>query len=455
MRKKAVLGVAAVLFLLCTTGATFLASVITPYAVKIHCSEYFVAGRDMDAIRSSDFKTVLAMVKLDGLLGPFMVSADDNAKTVRASLLGLGGRTAYYQPGYGCAIGKMDGAPFPPVPPYRGGFVQKTALAGSPEAIDRVDYQALERALSGAIANTAQGHRAFVVLVDGALVGEAYAPGFSAETPLISQSMAKSVNATILGAAILQGLVDLDDPIDAPEWSNGDPRTDITYRHLVTMTSGLDFREEFAPRQDGAVMLNSKDMGAFVASKQLAHAPGERFYYSSGDSNLLSRSLARKLRANGDGLNVFAQKAIFEPLNVDFELEADASGAFVGSSFAYAPARHWARLGQLYLQDGVWEGERLLPEGWTDWVREITPGSDNKYGAGLWLNHAAESTGELFWSGAPESMYFMAGVLGQFVFISPSKNAVVVRLGVSPDYMSSVEPVLAEIMAAIDSKASR
>ena len=132
-------------------------------------------------------------------------------------------------------------------------------------------------------------------------------------------------------------------------------------------------------------------------------------------------------------------------------LEPDASGGFIGSSFVYATARDWARLGQLYLQDGVWDGARLLPEGWTDYVRTPTPASDGEYGAQFWLNFDGADGRVRLVPGLPEEMYYFAGHEGQYVFIIPDKRMVIVRTGMTRGRSSieAVTPLGKEIYDAV------
>ncbi len=324
----------------------------------------------------------------------------------------------------------------------------------SGKALMRVDYGAVDFALTRAFENNTPNHRALLVAVDGKIVDERYAEGFDASTPFLSWSMAKSVTATLVGAAVERGFIDINDPAPVPEWEGDSDKSKITWNDLLHMQSGLGFGEDYDQvRSDVNRMLFERaDAGGMAARSPVEHPPGEVWYYSSGTTNLIARTLRQVLEHEGVDLYAFAQEAIFEPVGVaTITMEPDATGSIIGSSFVYATARDWARLGQLYLQDGVWNGERLLPEGWKDYVKTPAGASDRQYGAQFWLNQDGENGRERFFSGVPEEMFFFAGHEGQYVFIIPDKKMVVVRTGMTRGRpaMAEVAPVLKEIYDAV------
>lgn len=402
-----------------------MARVAAAYKAKILCSEIFLAGRDAAAVADGEFAGVSPAID--------RASADVDAgkRRVDVSLFGLGHARAIYRDGYGCTVESggalQELAPLAAINPQN--WVEAPPVPGS--AIERIDYGAIEHALNEAISDGAAKNRAFVVVVDGKLVAERYAPGFDETTPMLSWSMAKSVTASVVGAAALKGYLEVEDPAPVPEWKGDSKRSAITWNDLLRMQSGLAFTETYGdPASDVSEMLfRARDAGAVAAKQQAEFAPGEHWSYSSGTSNLIARTLRQVLAERGVDFYAFAREALFEPLGAaSFVLEPDSAGNPIGSSYIYATARDWARLGELYLEGGVWNGKRLLPEGWNGYVSKITPASDGEYGAHFWLNHDGAARAR-YVPGLPESVYYMAGHEGQYVFIIPDRNAVIVRLG--------------------------
>lgn len=420
------------------------------YKAKVTCSEIFVAGREKKDVIPQEF------AGMPGAMKQISVVVDEDAKVVRAKgPVGFGGARAIYREGYGCTLANAGRvAPLPPAPAEVAAELWPEAPPASGKALMRVDYGALDFALTRAFENNTPNHRAVVVAVDGKIVDERYADGFTAKTPFLSWSMAKSVTATLVGAAVKRGLLDINDAAPVPEWEGDDQKSRITWNDLLQMQSGLAFGEQYdVIRSDVNRMLFERaDAGGVAARSPVEQAPGEAWYYSSGTTNLIARTLKQTLERQGIDLQAFAQEVIFEPLGAaSFTLEPDASGTVIGSSFVYATARDWARLGQLYLQDGVWEGERLLPEGWADYVKTPASASDGQYGAQFWLNREGEEGRERFFPGVPEEMYFFAGHEGQYVFIIPDKRMVVVRTGMTRGRpaMPEVAPLLKDIYDAV------
>jgi CubicO group peptidase (beta-lactamase class C family) len=220
------------------------------------------------------------------------------------------------------------------------------------------------------------------------------------------------------------------------------------------MQSGLEFSEVYEdPFSDSSRMLfASRDAGLVAAQNKAAYPPGDVWSYSSGTTNLVARTLRQVLAEKGVDLQTFAREQVFGPIGAaSFVLETDGAGNPVSSSYVYATARDWAKLGQLYLQDGVWNGQRLLPEGWTEYVRMPTKASDGEYGAQFWLNFDGAKR-KRYVPGLPEDVYYMAGHEGQYVFIVPDKNAVIVRLGMTRGAVpiEVAGPVVSELYDAID-----
>jgi CubicO group peptidase (beta-lactamase class C family) len=245
--------------------------------------------------------------------------------------------------------------------------------------------------------------------------------------PLPGWSMAKSVTAALAGVLVARGAWRLDARLAAPEWrAPGDPRAAITLADLLGMKSGLAFVERYGdPLSDVNVMLwASGDTGAFAAGKPLARPPGTHWEYASGTTNILARAMRDPL---GPDYAAFPRRALFGPAGMaSAVLEPDASGTFVGSSFMYATARDWARLGLLFLGDGVLDGERILPAGWARTAATpAVPGS--RFGAHWWLRLKRPPGAPA--APLPADVFHAGGHAGQNISVVPSRALVIVRLG--------------------------
>ncbi len=431
------------LLLIIWTRIDAIARVGAGYKAKIACSEIFLADRNADQVIDNEF------AGMDPLMEMFGVRVDrEKSQTVADGPLRIGRAAAVYREGYGCTLthrGKVTPLPAP---------TPASVTRPLSNASDQKMITAVDEILDEAFADIDAGHRGVVVLRNGELVAERYADGFSETTPLLSWSMAKSITATLIGAAVQRGLVDIDAPAPVSEWARDDARSKITWRHLLQMQSGLAFEENYAsPRSDvNRMLFASGDAGAAAAAKPLDHAPDAHWSYSSGTSNLLSRTLKSRLEEQSVNYHAFGRESVFNPVGAtSMIMEPDAGGAFVGSSFVYATARDWARLGQLYLQNGVWDDNRLLPENWAAFVATPAVVADGQYGGHFWLNRDGENGRERFLPGLPEDVYFMSGHEGQYVFIVPSADLVVVRLGLTRgrSAFSVTAPVLKRIYDAM------
>lgn len=388
------------------------------YKAKVLCSILFVSGREVDPQAADEVSA-----EAYRLLRFFRARVDRGRRSVAVSFLGLWPRKASFRPGYGAtlAVGPLKELPPPSVPAHA---VPLPSDAPSP---------ALERLLDEAFstADPRRRTRAIVILREGRIAAERYAPGFSASTPLPGWSMTKSVMGALIGILIGRKALALADTGLLPEWT--DARAGISIEDLLRMRSGLRFREAYDdPAADVVQMLFARpDAAAYAASRPLEAAPGSVWRYSSGTTNILS-SLAR--RALGDaGYAAFPRRALFDPLGMASAVfEPDASGTFVGSSFLHATARDWARFGELHRCDGVWEGRRILPEGWARFCAAQTPQSRGEYGAHWWLKLHPGLGGESLAAAAiPADAFHALGHEGQCLSVIPSRDLVVVRLGLS------------------------
>lgn len=272
------------------------------------------------------------------------------------------------------------------------------------------------------------GMRAILVAQNGRIVAERYGEGFDDKTPLLGWSMTKTVNAALLGRLAAAGLIGLDDAALRPEWT--DARKDITLRDLLGMESGLAFNEDYGDVSDvNRMLFLEPDMARFAAAQPQAEAAGAQFTYSSGTATLLARIWMDRIGDPAAAL-AYPRAALFDPLGMtSAELEADASGTLVGSSYMYATARDWARFGLFLLQDGVWDGTRLLPPGWVAAMNASNGLPGNYSQMQSWLQGPNDEDAA---EGVPEDAFWLVGHDGQTVAIVPSEELVVVRLGLTP-----------------------
>jgi CubicO group peptidase (beta-lactamase class C family) len=446
--RKLVLGVVVALLLGAIGVVLYLgpiAPIATGYAAKVTCSAVFVSERDLD--------DAIGDLPPNPLVPFLRVRDDRSAGTVRATLLGLSASTAYFTPGLGCTLADERPSfigPSPlPAPDVDQPWPQGDGPADLPADVDEAALDAAiataftEDDADGRLRNT----RAVVVVRDGQLVAERYADGIDARTPLLGWSMGKSIANAMVGRLTAAGKLTLEDANLRPEWA-GDGRAAITVDHLLTMTDGLDFEEVYDPGTDATQMLFTPGSTAdFAADKPLANAPGTRWNYSSGTTNILC-AVAQEAADAGPEL---VHELVFEPLGMTSALlEPDASGGIVCSSFPYATARDYARFGQWFLQDGEWEGAQLLPDGWVTYsTTPVGLPSEHPYGAQWWLNQGAD--GQLRMPSVPADAYWASGNEGQQIVVIPSADLVVVRLGFSGSFSGidwGLEPLLAGVVEA-------
>jgi len=296
--------------------------------------------------------------------------------------------------------------------------------------------------------------RAMLIVHDGRIICERYAPGFGPDMRMLSWSMAKSVVSVLVGILAGQGRLAVDEPAPVPEWSDPrDPRHAITPSQLLRMSAGLAWTETYGeqPISDvNRMLFLEPDMARFAASRPLAEEPDTVFLYSSGSTNILCRMM-RGLFASGGEYLSFPHRDLFDRIGMRSAVwGTDASGTIVGSSYLFATARDFARFGMFCLADGVWQGERILPEGWMTWATTPTPTDPTaEYGAGFYLarDPAGASTSRVY-PGLPTDFYYANGHQGQMIGVIPSRKLVVVRLGMTWGSDWGREDFLAELLEA-------
>jgi CubicO group peptidase (beta-lactamase class C family) len=288
--------------------------------------------------------------------------------------------------------------------------------------------------------------REVVVIQAGRLVHEQYAEGFTAQTPLLSWSVAKSVTQALVGIAVQQKKVDVERPMGNPGWAPTDPRAAIPWRTWLQMTDGqryLEIEAKAVADSDASRKLfgpGRLDVARYCAGLPLIHTPGTHWNYNSCGIVLTADALTRAIvpnpaspQARRASMMDWMRTNLFDVIGMKAQPEFDATGLFYGSAMIYASARDFAKFGLLFLRDGMWEGRRVLPEGWVDFARTPGAGSDGDiYGAGWWVA-PNEGDGKPYpWridTGSPRDAFSAEGFEGQYILIVPSKDLIVVRLG--------------------------
>ena len=394
--------------------------VATGIGSKLLCSARYVSG-------FSQQQSFDDLVQYSGILQELTVDYDDVQKTVTTSLFGLSEKTANYLPNIGCAIDYS-------------GFNQRALLqteqvfasaaawpAGDTIGASDSDMEGMLERLLATDNEEGFNTRAFLIAHRGKVIAEAYGQGADANTPLLGWSMAKSLTAIMLANLEYRGTLDLDGAPEFELWQ-GDERSQIRISDMLTMTDGLAFSEEYNSGDDATAMLFTEASSSeFVLNKPALHAPGSRFNYSSGTANLLARIYFEKTGGNQGNYDAYME-SIHQSLafqNVIFEI--DASGVFMGSSYLYASARDWARIGQLMLNGGVINGQRIMSEDWVSRATSPNTSENQKaYGYQWWLNRGNT---ELRWTDIPIGAYSAQGNRQQYLMVIPSLDLVIVRLG--------------------------
>ena len=414
--------------------------VATGYAAKVTCSLSLNSGVPAERIASELLDHVLAPVSRR-----LTIRAADCCAS--AELFGLARARAVYRPGLGCTL--LNGRSESELALLDGQTARPTLDANVPwplgERAPSVERNAaIEKAIDGAFREIEGSGRlrqtkAVVIAHRGRLVSERYAQGYSASTPMISWSMAKSVLAAVVGLAVSDGRLSLEERAPVAEWSAaGDPRRAITLDQLLRMSSGLRFDETYGAVNDVSRMLfTATDTGAFAAASRLEAEPGTLWSYSSGTSNIIARALRESFAGDVGAFVRYVRERLFDPAHMTSAFfELDASETPIGSSFVFMTARDWARFGELHRNDGLSNGGRVLPKGWVRYVTTPTPRApQGRYGAHWWLNAGdmgAPSNRQ--WPMLPADAYAARGYGGQWVLVIPSRELVIVRLGMSfPD----------------------
>ena len=413
--------------------------ILSGYGAKDICSCVFVAGRDPQSVIDDELNSIPLKY------GTFTANYSDSTAT--ASVFGLAKSKAIFRKGLGCTlITEMSEEELrsQKMNLYRSQKVNTDSIAWPqgdklPDTISgKINKEKLQAAINSAFTETdtvkakQKRTRAVAVLYNGNVVGEKYASGFNKNSKQIGWSMTKSITNALVGILVKQGKLKLEDPAPINVW-NSDERKTITLADLMHMSSGLEWEENYGGPSGATNMLfKKKDMGLYAAESKLESKPGEVFEYSSGTTNIISRIVRDKV--GDENYYQFPYQELFGKIGMNsIVLEPDAGGTFVGSSYSFATARDFARFGLLFYNDGIWNGERILPEGWVKFSFTPPVGAKRgQYGAQWWANAGEKNNpSNRPYPDVPVDAYLAEGFEGQYVFIVPSKKLVVVRLGLT------------------------
>jgi len=423
---------------------------------KTLCTGVFVSGLDPDALYAEAVKPIPGQTRLAKHL-KYVV--DRSAREVTATWWGGFESRAVYREGFGCRLVHDNEPKVATGGDSSTGSMMKAATADETVPLEILPPSPpLEAALDHVFQEPEKPPyrrvKAVVIMHDGKVVAERYAPGYSKDTPILGFSLAKSVTNALIGILVQQKKLSVEQIAPVPEWSDpSDPRHSITIEELMRMSSGLAVEEGDSGFDPVSRMLFlESDMAGFAARSKLKATPGTQWEYTSGNTLILSRIIRDAVGGHAQDVVEFARRELFEPLGIETAtIEFDAVGTPVGSIFVLLSARDWAKFGELYRNDGVVNGRRILPVGWVKF--SASPTLDHDYGAGFWTNRGAHENAQArIRLGMPEDAFYGSGNLGQRVVVIPSEGLVIVRLGLthSPGFdMKGLLQLISETRAAL------
>ncbi|MEE2565988.1 serine hydrolase domain-containing protein [Hyphobacterium marinum] len=416
----------------------------TGIVAKQTCSLTWVSGLDPDRARA---------MYLDPLLGDagtvMSADIDEEARTVRASALGLWGATAVWRDGLGCTLVHRPAlfdadltVPWEDEPDY---FDLDMSHRDA-----NFDTETLSAAVDAAFGGEDDPRNTMAVAVfhQGRLVAERYGNGADRTTRLHGWSMTKSAMATLAGVLTQQGRLDI---TEAGQVAGLAERTDdadaqaTTIEDLLRMTGGravAELNNGFDPNSD--MLMTEPDMVAFSATRERLHPPGAHWQYMSGDTILATATMQRLMGDTLEEQTRAIRDELFEPLGIRTAiLEPDNSGTFQGSSYLYMTAHDWARLLMPYTTGGIVNGEQFIPENWAEIVSTPTEGSGGIYGMGFWIPNARTPEVRL-----PDDAFNAQGFQGQYGFVIPSEDLVIIRMGATNGVQTRAQELAASVVAA-------
>ncbi len=416
---------------------------VSGFAAKSVASAHFIDNRAQSVIESGD--NDIDMVRLA------KNEINEEGKFATSTFYGLKKRKAIYREGLGATLINDDFDVNKPYSVPKRHFITNNSPFpyGNQEQKDTVfaniDYRKLNQAVANAFDTNNRKRkrsRSVLVIYKDHIVAEQYGPGFTKDSRILGWSMTKSITATMFGVLQRQRKIDINKPAPVIEWQK-DNRSKITINDLLHMNSGLEWEENYETISDATKMLfEAEDMGKVQLEKPAAFEPDKHWNYSSGTTNLLSRILRGQFKTHQEYLD-FWYSAFIDKIGMhSMIVESDMAGNFVGSSYGWATTRDWAKFGLLYLHNGNWKGEQIFDESWAKYVSTPTKDSNGRYGAHFWLNAGGK------YPDAPKDLYSCNGFQGQMIFIIPSMDLVIVRMGLTDDNKFDFNLLLKEILGS-------
>ena len=414
-------------------------NVLAGYSAKSMTSSVFLAKRDFHFTDTTD--TNFSPIKyVKNIL-------NKSEKSITGSVYGLLKRKAAYREGLGSVLlTKGKEFEFDDVKPKRtrvhdslifpyGNRMHKDTV------FSNINYKDLNIAIDSMFKD-AYKTRAVVVIQKDKIIAERYSKGIDENSLLLGWSMTKSIVSTLYGVLEHQGKISVNDKAPIEEWAN-DERKNITLNNLLQMNSGLAWGEIYDQISDVTKMLYlHEDMSRSQLEKPLKGKPNESWHYSSGVSNLLSGIVRKQFSTYQEYLDFWYTDLIDKIGMNSMVIEADLSGNYIASSYGWATARDWSKLGLLYLHEGNWNGEQVFSKDWANYATTATPTSNGHYGAGIWLNNFQE------FPDLAKNAYYFKGFQGQYVFVLPDQEMIIVRLGLVKD-KKAVNSFVSGVMKSI------
>ena len=408
--------------------------VATGFVAKKACSYHYISERALDQIEEVEFNA--------SPLNLVSFTNDPKAQSVTASLFGLGNATAQYKKNLGCVLlhGKDDAnISLNTIAKNSSSSVlpRKTSSSIRSDAIaEAVDLAMDAKGKSGTMTTS------FLVIQNDSIVSENYGKGYDSETEILGWSMTKSICNLLIGILVKEGKLSLQKTNLYDKWTT-DKRKNITLANLLHMDSGLSWTEEYEDICDVTQgLFLEEDFVSFVVDKPLESEIGSAWEYSSGTTNLVSGIIRKQFYSVQEYL-AFPQTALFSKLEIgDAQIETDESGNLILSSYGYAKARDWAKLGILYKNQGNWQGTQIVDTSYVQF--SITPTVNSEYGSHIWLNRNQKK-----YPSAPADMYYFSGYDGQYVFMFPSHDMIIVRTGISKGPEFNMDKIIGTVLSGI------
>ena len=401
---------------------------ISGFSAKSIASGHFIDHRSQSLIEKTDNDIELLDLAKNKI--------NDAKKFVTSSVYGLKERKAIYREGLGATLINDD---FDVSKPYEVPKRLKTNnnlpfpygnLEPKDTVFSNINYSKLNAAVANAFDKSGDKNkrtRSVLVIYKDKIIAEKYDPDFNKNSKILGWSMTKSITSAMFGILQKQGKFDINKPAPIPEWQK-DERAIITTSDLLHMNSGLEWEENYNTISDATKMLFlARDMGKVQLEKRAQFPPNLHWNYSSGTTNLLSKILRNQFKTHQEYLDFWYSELIDKIGMNSMIIETDMAGNYVGSSYGWATTRDWSKFGLLYLHKGNWNGEQILEESWVKYAATPTNGSNGDYGAHFWLNAGGR------YPDAPKDIFSCNGYQGQIIFIIPSRDMVIVRMGLKEE----------------------